>query len=378
MKKIISKQFLNINPLTSILIIVFLLSSILAFNFSELHDYRLYIIQWKTLLSGRTLPNYDNAYGIIHYLFTPFFWLSSQLPKFIYIFFYLLAIKILYDESLTIISYKVLCLSLTLLLINPLFWCFGVFYGSNDLFVSSVTLISIILYKNKKYYKSSFLIFLGITYKFFPILILPFLAIEPKKINYKYFFLVAFNIILIYLLGYLKWGESIFNPFIFGGERGAKMLSIFAFISSSYSPLSFLNIYHLDFLSVYFVIIIWVVTFIIYYLYNLDKIIMLLLAFSNVLLFYKVGHHQFYFTLLLITIYTIFLNYEKIKSSKILILSLILFWSFLFLVTLIYFFTNGYDGKFYFIRETVGLPFFILHILMNFSWFKLAFKTRKH
>ncbi len=341
-----------------------------------MHDYKLYVNQWKILAKGENLPNYDNAYGVLHYLFTPFAKIYNQLPKLIFVGIYMYASYKLYELILKQTGVKLARISLLVLLLNPLFWIFGVIYGSNDLFVAATSFLSILYYYTKKTNKSAIYLFLGITYKFSPLFILPFLGIDARKINYKYFLIIGLTIIILYTFGYLFWGNSIFNPFIYGSVRSSKLLSVFAFINSSYAPLSFINIYNLDFLSIYCMIISWFVLFGLYLYFKLDKPIMIFTSFSSVLLFYKVGHHQFYFTLLFITLYIFSSHWEFIRQNKPILISTLVFWSWLFLVTIIYLITDEYKGQFNLIRELVGGPTFIIHSIMNILYLRLAFKIK--
>jgi hypothetical protein len=350
----------------------------LVISYPLIHDYKLYVNQWKVLATGKNLPNYDNAYGVLHYLFTPFAKIYIQLPNLICVGIYMFASYKLYDLILKQTGIKLARIALLVLLLNPLFWIFGVIYGSNDLFVAATSFLAILYYYSKKTNKSAIYLFLGITYKFSPLFILPFLGIDTRKMNFKYFIIIGFSIIILYTFGYILWGNSIFNPFIFGSVRGSKLLSVFAFINSSYAPLSFINIYNLDFLSIYCMILSWFVLYGLYIYYKLDKLIMIFVSFSSILLFYKVGHHQFYFTLLFITFYIFSFHYTSIKQNKPILISTMLFWSWLFLMTLIYLLTDEYKGQYNYIRELVGGPTFILHATMNLLYLRLAFKIKNN
>jgi hypothetical protein len=350
----------------------------LVISFPSLHDYKLYIIQWEIIASGKKLPNYDNAYGVLHYLFTPFSMFYNQIPKLIFIGFYLYSTHKLYNLTLSKNGIRFARISLLILLLNPLFWIFGVMYGSNDLFVASSCFLSIVFYFSKKTKQSALFLFMGITYKFSPIFILPFLGIEERKINFKYFFTIGIAIVILYLFGYIIWENSIFNPFVFGSSRSSKLLSIFAFINSSYAPLSFINIYNIDFLSVYFMLFSWLILFLLYIYYKLDKLIMIFVSFSSILLFYKVGHHQFYFSLLFINLYIFSIYYKEILQNKALLFSSILFWFWLFLMTFLYYISNGYKGNYHFLRELVGGPTFIIHASMNLIYLRFAFQIKSN
>jgi hypothetical protein len=354
-----------------------IVSFIFWFLYPEIHDYRLYIIQWQTLLNGNNLPDYDNAYGIIHYLFSPLILISKQFPKLVYVLLYLIASFLLIKEIKYFLNKKILILIYVILFLNPIFWIFGVLYGSNDLFVSSVLVISLIMYRNQHYLRSVFFLFLGVCYKFTPIILLPYLILNSKKNNFRYLFIFGLIISFLYGIGYLVWEESIFNPFLFGSNRSSKMFSIFAFIGSNIAPLSFLNIYNLDFLSLYLIAISLLLLFCLYIIYKLDRYLVILLSFSFLLLFYKVGHHQFYISLLLLMIYILPYHKINIRRNKFLLISIFTFWIWIFSATLIYHFSDGYSGSFLFFRDIMGLPSFIIHFTMNVLLFKFLFDEKK-
>ena len=357
--------------------VLLIISIVFLYLYPEIHDYRLYILQWQTLLNGHNLPDYDNAYGIIHYLFSPLILISKQFPKFVYVLMYLIASFQVIKNIKHLLNNKILILIYVVLFLNPIFWIFGVLYGSNDLFVSSVLVISLIMYRNQHHLKSVFFLFLGVCYKFTPIILLPYLVVNSKKINFRYLLIFGFTVCLLYTIGYFVWDKSILNPFLFGSNRSSKMFSIFAFIGSSRSPLSFINIYNLDFLSLYLIAISLLLLFFMYVIYKLDRYLMILLSFSFLLLFYKVGHHQFYLSLLLMMIYI--LPYHKInfRKNKYLLISIFTFWIWIFSATLLYNFSNGYSGSFLFFRDIMGLPSFIIHLTMNVLLLKFLFDKKK-
>ena len=353
-------------------LIIGIISLILVLLLPNLHDYSSYVKQWSDLLESN---NPSSAYGVFYNIFVIFFYLFSKLPKAIFVIFYLISVYFVinYAKNQAIKHKKIL---LYILIFNPIFWIFGIVYGSNDTFLTGITIIALLAEIKSKGKISGALFAVGSTFKFTPLFILPFLIINKLKINFKIllsFFLFASIIILI---GYSFWGVEILNPISFGSFRESKMFSIFRFIRGELQPLSFIEIHNLDSISIWLMIGSWLICFLIYIIWSFDKYLMILLAYSNVLLFYKVIHHQFYLLLLFLTIVIYIMHYKTIIKNKYLIISGILFWTWIFFFTIFYGLTH-FLGQYSIIREIIGAPTFLLHLSFNLLLLRHIYKYSK-
>ena len=324
-----------------------------VFYFQNQHDYFAYVNEWDKIFQG---DNPNNAYGVVFNLLSFPNSLHNKLPKLIFIITYFIAIKKIVQLSG---GNKIIN---RILLLNPLFWIFGVVYGSNDIFVSAITLLAIINLNNYKI--SGFLFSVGANLKYTPLSILPFLIVKNNKIRNQIVVSFLFFTILFIGTGFYFWGTELMQGFMFNINRESSIFSIFRFISGRHQPLGFISIDSLDFLSVYLVVLAWFICFICFIFFNLDRYLMILLAYSNLLLFYKSGHHQFYMLFFMLTILIFIIHKEKILRNKALLSSFIFFWFWIFFFTLLYPLTTQYSGA-YNIREWIGLPTFIIHLFLT-------------
>ena len=322
---------------------------------NHLHDYSAYVKEWNKIFQGQ---NPHNAYGVFFHFFCLPNELYNKLPKIIFIVVYFIAVKniVEFSKGNKIVN--------TILLFNPLFWIFGVMYGSNDVFVSAITLLAIINLNNSKF--SGFLFSIGSNFKYTPLSILPFLVVKNKEIKTQMIGVFLLFTTIFISIGYYFWGIDLMQGFMFNLNRDSSIFSVFRFISGTYEPLAFLNIYSLDFLSVYLVLLAWSICFICFICFNIDRYLMILLSYSNILLLYKSGHHQFYILLLMLSLLIYIIHKKSILKNKALILSFILFWCWIFLCTILYPLTSQY-AEYYNIREWIGFPTFLFHLFLTFQ-----------
>jgi hypothetical protein len=341
------------------LLIAFSIAIIGVFYFGNQHDYSAYVREWISIFHG---SNPNNAYGVIFHFFAPISALNTKLPKLLFVLVYFISIYkfIEYNREEKLIT--------RILLFNPLFWIFGVAYGSNDVLLTSLTFLAILYYIHNHQRKAGLFFSAAINFKFTPVFILPFFIFKKNKTNVQ-----LLKTVIIYTIGFLSigfyfWDVKLIQGFLFNVQRDSSIFSIFRFIAGDLNPLNFFHIKSLDFLSIYFVFFSWLMCFLFYLRYNLDKYLIILLAYSNVLLFYKSGHHQFYLIFLILNIVTYIRHKQSILQNKKLLNSAVLFWCWIFAFTILYPLTGQYSGEYY-IREWVGFPTFILHFILNVQLF---------
>ncbi|MEM0933461.1 MAG: glycosyltransferase 87 family protein [Bacteroidota bacterium] len=342
---------------------------IIALLGKNYHDYAAYIRHWIVISEGGNPylgKASDNAYGIIYNLFA-YTNISAKvaLPRVLWILFYflsLIGLKSFLKESTPNFPTRSI---LVFLLVNPLFLIFGVKYGSNDVFLASLVLLGVLLYLKKKHILSGIMIALAIGFKFIPLLIAPFLIFQNTlKINLKFLISVSLALALIFFIGYLEWGDNIIKPLIFGKERISKIFSIFRFLRAQG-----INLDSCSTISTVFSV---VLSFSLYIVFKLDRMILILFCWFNILLLYKVGHPQFYLTPLLLGSLVFVLNHKIIEQSRLMLFCIILLGMWLF------FWPFYYDnmGISLEVRDWIGLPHSIILLTTNISLLKLAFIKR--
>ena len=355
-------------------VIIGIASFVFALILPARHDYVAYIKQWQAIRDG--LDPYiqtGNAYGITYNYFAYLnFSKILHIPRAIFVISYLYAAYLLskcaIKKDIKHSSWIPLCL-----ICNPLFLFFSLKYGSNDSFLAAITIIGLILIQKKQNILAGIIFAIAVCFKFTPIFVLPFFMISKMKYNFKLIASFLTSFLFIYLIGFITWGKNILAPFLFGAKRKSSVFSVFRYIRGEYQPLEFLGIDTLDYYSVFCVGGAVFIIFIFYYIFNLDALLCSLLSFSTLLLFYKVGHHQFY---ILFLMYTIFIFIEKHSiMNKSLLIHFMIFFSWIFFHTIIFDFAFGHFINWI---EWLGLPTFLIHLSLNISLIKVIIHQKNN
>lgn|GEM_PF-2106391 len=185
-------------------------------------------------------------------------------------------------------------------------------YGNNDILPASsmvVALIGIVAHKKRLIrFLSGSVLAIGCLCKFYPLIILPSLCIRKRQIDWSFFSGFLGTFVLLTELAYAQWGSSILIPLKFAGSRDSKHLSIFNFIRHVLG-------FNIDYLSVYAMIVVFLVCIAFCILKDINPVSGAILTFAMVLSFYKVGHQQFFLFFFLVAPFA--LRYWISSLSKI-------------------------------------------------------------
>jgi len=93
-------------------------------------------------------------------------------------------------------------------------------------------------------------------------------------------------------------------------------------------------------------------------------------------MFFKVGHHQFYITLVMLFILWIGLDYRRIYNAGFSLLPVFTFILWISFMSFLYLLTNEYVGTGWKIgwREIIGLPTFLVSGWLAISLIKYSFR----
>lgn len=316
--------------------------------------------QWDNIIKGESA---GSPYGIVHnfigYLsLIPIVFVPKALFVCIYLFsgYKLLDFAVSKGVNAGILS--------IFLLLNPLFLIFGLYYGSNDLIVSGLAISAVLYLIERKSTTAGILFAFAIGYKFYPLFILPFMLFTDFKLRKGFAHSFMISLMIMYSVSYLYWGDNIFDAFRIGVERPSKSLSIFRFIRGDFSPLSFFGVKNIDDLSIWFLFGSFLGSIFLFLYYRLDYLLMALFSYVNVLLFFKIGHHQFYFLFLFLSVLIYIKQKADLDQNKPLMLSFAIFVIWFFVVVIAYPLTGQYNN-FPHIREWIGLPDFVLLLIFN-------------
>lgn len=333
------------------------------------HDYTAYQKHWTLILAGHNPFTVEgNTYGPLHILLAGFFFIQAKLPRLLFAVctlgttFFLVRLILSNDQM----PEKVKQNLKKYLYFNPLFWVFVVFFGSNDGLLSALFLFGLVAFQSRKWYLSAFLLASGTLLKFIPVFVMPVLGLNRRKIHWGFGLTYLFVFGGVFLLCVLKWGATIFDPLLYNSERESKMLSVFMFLRGKFSPLPLIGIEGADHLSLYFVIGSIFITFILHLWFGFDHLLSVVLTLSGVLLFYRVGHHQFHLSLVFLLVFFIATHYESIQAIHPKACTCAWWYlGWIAFATILYAATEGYYKRFEIIRDIIGLPSFIIHLLMQ-------------
>ncbi|MCB2179804.1 DUF2029 domain-containing protein [bacterium] len=348
-----------------------------AISQTPAHDYISYMDQWDVVLQGLNPWSNDmNAYGPIFNVLALLYSAGWYLPRLLFASLWLISGLLIANfaeknpEMPEIYKY----ILFVLLFFNPLFWIFVVRYGTNDIFMAFFMLLSFLLYRKERDIPAGILLAVAIGYKFIPIFMLPFLVFSKVRVRWRFAFTVGVSLLIIFGGSYWLWGDGTFYPFLFGAERGSKMLSIFRFLRGHLSPLRiFTHTPDLDWMSMYITIIALLLFFISHIKRNYENIFSSIIALGIVFTLYKVGHHQFYITLTLLLAFWISTDFKKIMDAEMSLISVFSFIGWIAFVSFLYQLTNAYANTLW--REILGLPNFIISIWMIMDLVKYSNKV---
>ena len=195
------------------------------------HDYFHYMAQWDLILSGGEPWSTNNTYGPAHNLLAVPFALHHMLPKMIFVFAWQVSSwSLLRQLTRRGINIPWMIFWLAALPFNPLFWSFGVVYGSMDALVATLCLSALALRQGDRHSAAAFTLALAVLLKIYPIVFAPFLALDGRRINWRFLTTFAALMAAGLALSFIAWGEATFHSITYNSDRGSKLFSIFRFL----------------------------------------------------------------------------------------------------------------------------------------------------
>jgi hypothetical protein len=350
-----------IPALVLLIVSIFFVFDYLGNTISD-HDYIVYVRQWRDVINGdNPWAGKRSAYGPGHYFIALIYNIYFDLPRYMFVGLWLLTcfeiLTIAYRNSKLPLAHKHILAAL--LLFNPFFWIIVARFGINDIFMTYCVITSLIFYRLKRHVLSGVLLGLGVSIKFIPFVMVPFLVLSNRQIKWKFALSCAATLFLIFAVSYLLWGDGFLRAFSFGANRPSTNLSIFRFLRGDYSPMHLFTSHpDYDKYSVMITLLLLFTFFIIHVKYNINPLVSSVISFGILLLLYKVGNHQFYTTFFFLVALLVCFEYEKLASRESVIFSLYIFLIWISMATFFYLFTHRYINTDW--RHIIGLPTFIL------------------
>lgn len=276
-----------------------LLLFIYSFTCGILFDHKHYVEQWQLMLSGDDPWSTDNTYGPLHNVIGYLYLLHPLAPKMAIVGALLVANLLLIDQLLKLRGASIFFIPYLLAVpANVLVLGMGIVFGLNDAFVAALLVFAVILRMRDLNSLAGIAIGLAALMKFYPLLLLPFFALEAREkrghqgLNWS----LILSGSLVFALGiigaYLTWGSGIFRVMTTGAERGASLMSIFADIPRlgwDNSVTNFMARYNAVFVLAGAGIL-WLLAFVRRW-HWLESAV---LGYLAILMIYKVGHQQFF------------------------------------------------------------------------------------
>jgi hypothetical protein len=274
---------------------------LLAYSFAcgVLFDHKHYVEQWQLMLSGGDPWSTDNTYGPLHNVIGYLYLLDPLAPKMLIVGALLVANLLLVDQLLKLRGASISFLPYLLAVpANVLVLGMGIVFGLNDALVAAFLVFAVILRIRDLNSLAGIAIGLAALMKFYPLLLLPFFALEAREkrdnqgLNWSLILSGSFVFALGIIGAYLTWGSGIFRVISTGAERGASLMSILVDLSrwgwngpivialSKYNALFVFAGAGFVFALAFFKRVLWLEAAVLGYL--------------SILMIYKVGHQQFF------------------------------------------------------------------------------------
>lgn len=270
------------------------------------HDYRAYLRQWQIVRSGLDpWLNTNNAYGPLHNLWAWPARIDPLLPKAI---FSLLLVAVgaasafapLGVRDGTSATQRVGLFASFIL--APFALITVGLYGNNDVLPAAamtLALIGVVSSGHRvPHALSGVILAIGTLFKFYPLIVLPAIAIQRRRLDLALVAGFLGMTSLLLLISCRIWGNSILIPLSFAGSRHSKHLSFFNFLRSVIGL-------DLDWLSTSLMVVIFVVVIGFLLVRRVDPLLGAILSMAAVLSVYKVGNQQFFLFFFLIAPFAI-------------------------------------------------------------------------
>jgi hypothetical protein len=297
-------------------------------------DYRAYVMEWIAVLAGRDpwdLAAYPiNAYGPLFNALALLVRVSPLANKLLFAFSYLVYVIWLVKvfaprRGLDAFSWRLTALWL----LSPFPWVQIAYVGYFDILVSLACVAAIHNLIGRKDGVSGTYLALGILLKFLPIVILPFLAFNQRRLHFR---LLGFCLGIVcsgFLVSLLVWGKSTFAPLAFAATRRSEW-SIYNVLTSTHSPLRYLwQSPNLEWLEKPLLFIAGLAVFVWCILRQIEPARSSALAILVTLLFYRVGFANYQMVVFSLVLYWSVSNWEQFSENPVLTALLIIYFGFL-------------------------------------------------
>jgi Glycosyltransferase family 87 len=329
-------------------------------------DYGAYELQWGLVLAGKdpwtghTEEWYRNAYGPVFNLLALPYWVHPLLPKLMFVAVWVGTAYFLL-RRLAQTSVLPLFGAILLLVLNPFFIIETTELGHFDILVAAAFVFCLVFYQKRGGMNdllAAIFFSIAVGLKFYPLVTLPFLWCGVSGMRHRFAILSALGIALIFFIGEVVWGPSVWAPLTFATAREVRHLSIFFSLDWLLSRLSLPPlpswVWKLS------LVIAGGILFLLHLRKRLPPEPACLTAFLVTFLFYAAGHHQFQIILFYLVVYWASNAAEITEATRQSFRPWIHYLIFLSIYILVYMLTFSFGSNYGWLGVLVPLPAFWL------------------
>ena len=283
--------------------------------------YYAYLAEWNAVLSGgdpwvHAKGIFFNAYGPLFNALALLVWVNPLANKLVFAFSYLVYVVWLIKEFAPRRGLAACSWPWTALwLLNPFPWEQIAYGGYFDILVSLACVAAVHSLIGRKDGISGTCLALGILLKYVPIVILPFLAFNKRRVHYRLLAFCGAVALFGFLVSLIIWGTSTFAPLTFAATRHSEW-SIYYVMNSSLRL--FRESPNLDWLGNPLLFIAGLGVFLWCPLRRIEPALSSVLATLVTLLFYRVGLPNYQMLLFCLVLYWSISNWEQFNRHFVL------------------------------------------------------------
>ncbi|MEO7224108.1 MAG: glycosyltransferase 87 family protein [Devosia sp.] len=335
------------------------------------HDQLDYMLQWQLVLDGKDPWSTNSAYGPLHNAFALLVPIRDIAPKLVTACALLLANGLLLIHLLATRPIEewrttyLIAFGANILVLVSAFW-----FGLNDAFVSALILGAVLARREGAMLLAGVLLGLATLDKFYPALLIPFFALDERRIDTRLILSSLVTIGLGLAAAIWLWGTAWLEAIIFGVSRDATILSIFRPIAVLGRQLGVAGV--TDLLVRFngpLVVLVWLGAIAFAWQRRDNWLVGACWGFFAVLLTYKVGNQQFFVTWLALVAALPLLNRPDADRLARLSWPFAIFLS-VFEIGYIALRPQYYLGQWLWVNDAIGVPAFALGLVLLASWFR--------
>jgi hypothetical protein len=283
-------------PIVALVATLSALALVVTWFSADRHDYLDYLMQWQLVLDGADPWGTNSAYGPMHNVFAWLVPIHPLAPKLVTALALLMANLLLLRGLADRPAVEWLTTYLIAFGANLLVLVSTFLFGLNDAFVAALVIGAVLARRDGRLVLAGVLLGVATLDKYYPALLIPFFALDARRIEPRLILSSLGTIALGMALAILRWGTAWFEAVAFGISRDATILSILRPIAVLGRHLGITDI---DLLVRYngpLVVLVWLAAFAIAWLRRDNWLVASCWGFFVVLLTYKVGNPQFWVT----------------------------------------------------------------------------------